>query len=101
MQTISTRGWTLDKLLARAGHFKSVPRVSCTAHDLEKVIEQYEEEDVPLVIEGWHQTSDWPQDIFNIDFCRQHFRGEDKSKPTMVHIRIRHNLHAHCRNQCS
>ncbi|EKM82524.1 hypothetical protein AGABI1DRAFT_104482, partial [Agaricus bisporus var. burnettii JB137-S8] len=75
---ISSKGWSVEWLLKRSETFKLARRVSCTVDDLDNVIEQYEESDVPLVIGGWHQTSQWPKKVFNMDFCRQYFREENK-----------------------
>jgi hypothetical protein len=76
--TISAREWSLEWLLEKSKRFKLARRVPCTTKNLDKVVEQYEESDVPLVIEGWHQTSHWPTEVFSMDFCRQYFRNKNK-----------------------
>ncbi|KAF9454665.1 hypothetical protein P691DRAFT_656001 [Macrolepiota fuliginosa MF-IS2] len=89
MQPISARGWTFDELLGKGERFKPATRVSCTSQGLNTRIHEYEDLGVPLVIENWHQESHWPEDIFNMDFCRQHFRdGKKKISARNVHTRL-------------
>lgn len=98
MQLISAQGWSFDELLTKGERFKPAPRVSCTSEDLAEEILQYED-GLPLVIEGWHQSSRWPKNIFTLDHCRQYFLENDKSAlvtTLFVHCR---NIYLH-RDQC-
>ncbi|KAH9483676.1 C-module-binding factor A [Psilocybe cubensis] len=70
MPLASTKGWTLDLLIARAPRtFRHADRVSAAlpAAELARRIEEYEESGRPLVIEGFHELSSWPKKKFTLE----------------------------------
>lgn len=77
---ISTDGWSLDYLLKQSNNFREIPRVHATSLDLSRRIGRFEssKENEPLVIEGWHETPEWPSDLFTIDWLRQNGKSGEK-----------------------
>ena len=55
---ISTRGWTIDGLLARSESFCEVPRVSASV-DVLSAINGHDQAGVPMIIEGLHESHAW------------------------------------------
>lgn len=71
----STKGWILDEIIEEGDNFHHVERVSATAPDLLDKIKKYETNGVPLVIEGFHKHSKWPQRMFTIDEFVETYEG--------------------------
>lgn len=80
MPLASTKGWSLDSLIAHApGTFYHVDRVSAKLppDELATKIEQYEQSGRPLVIEGFHTLPSWPKKKFTLDsFVKDAAEGE-------------------------
>ncbi|KAG6832324.1 hypothetical protein H0H87_001965 [Tephrocybe sp. NHM501043] len=67
---ISTRGWTLESILATGERFLQVPRV---AHqDATLAIAKFENSGVPLILEGLHQLPKWPGEEFRPEWLKEH-----------------------------
>lgn len=71
--SISSQDWTSAPALVKQGkRFELVPRVSISAHELSSTIQAHERSGVPLIIEGLHKHTEWPKDMFHIDWLREH-----------------------------
>lgn len=75
MKTTTTRGWTVENLVSKGKRMKPIPRVSAiTDYDrLDTIIKQYEDSGIPLIIEDWHKTPNWPTDgLFSPEWLLDH-----------------------------
>lgn len=79
-KTLTTKGWSMEFLLAQGDNFEQVPRVSALELDMDR-ISDYNDIDTPLVIEGWHNHPKWPKDLFTIDKFRE--LSKDSSECTV------------------
>lgn len=61
---VTTKGWTLDGLVALGKRTQPVPRVSALQDGsvIEEEIRKSEAEGTPLIIEDWHKAPCWPRD---------------------------------------
>lgn len=67
---ISTKGWSLKGLLDEYDNFYPVDRISAAASNLQETLKEHEETGIPLVVEGFHELSGWPTDLFSLNgFC--------------------------------
>jgi hypothetical protein len=74
---ITSKGWTLDKLIASGESFNEVPRVSASNPDLTSSVEEHERSGIPLIIEAWHKHPKWPKDLFTPEnFCANVQQGK-------------------------
>jgi hypothetical protein len=94
---ITSKGWTLDKLIASGESFYQVPRVSASIPDLTFSIEEHERSGLPLIIEAWHEHPKWPKDLFTPEhFCANVRQGKSpvnavlSSSLTLPHLRNRY-----------
>jgi hypothetical protein len=71
---ISTKGWTFESVLQHGERFRPIERIKATASeaDIQKAIRRYEDEGIPMIIEGWHKHEQWPKDMFSLDFFKKH-----------------------------
>ncbi|PPQ63092.1 hypothetical protein CVT24_005947 [Panaeolus cyanescens] len=65
--SITTKGWTLDGLIAQSHNFVPVERVSFNSPNLLSVIQESEENGTPLVIQGFHLHDKWPKNMFTLE----------------------------------
>ncbi|PAV24014.1 hypothetical protein PNOK_0108200 [Pyrrhoderma noxium] len=75
MKTTTTRGWTVENLVSKGKRMKPIPRVSAiTDYDrLDTIIKQYEDSGIPLIIEDWNKTPNWPTDgLFSPEWLLDH-----------------------------
>ncbi|KAL5511133.1 hypothetical protein ACEPAH_4348 [Sanghuangporus vaninii] len=75
MMATSTKGWTPEKLVALGPRMQHVPRVSFMKDSarLHEIIKEYEASGVPLIIEDWEKTPQWPGDkLFGVDWLLEH-----------------------------
>ncbi|KAL5532641.1 hypothetical protein ACEPAF_4415 [Sanghuangporus sanghuang] len=71
----STKGWTPEKLVALGPRMQHVPRMSSIKDSarLHEIIKEYEASGVPLIIEDWEKTPQWPGDkLFGVDWLLEH-----------------------------
>ncbi|KAI5121653.1 hypothetical protein M0805_002729 [Coniferiporia weirii] len=74
----TTKGWTLDGLLALGPRMRPVSRVSRVSAlqsgtALEAIIRRAETEGTPLIIDGWQHTPCWPGDrLFGTEWLLEH-----------------------------
>lgn len=78
---ISTEGWTLQSLVGFSENFHPIERVKATAskEDIERAVTRYEEEDIPMIIEGWHEHEQWSKELFSLDYFRAHTPGGESA----------------------
>ena len=72
---LSTRGWSVDALVQLGPRMREVPRISALLEslELEAKIREFEDAGVPIIIEKWHQRTDWPEDkLFGVDWVVEH-----------------------------
>jgi len=61
---VTSRDWTLERLLAFGARFKTVDRIpanSGTPEQIASMIKDYEQRNDPLVVEDLHRHLDWPE----------------------------------------
>ncbi|TDL24859.1 hypothetical protein BD410DRAFT_64817 [Rickenella mellea] len=70
---ISTKDWTLHKLIASGERFHAVPRVSALAGEalIKDAIKRYEDGGEPMIISDWHRLDSWPTDMFSPEWLLQ------------------------------
>jgi hypothetical protein len=85
---ISTEGWTLESLVMLSENFHPIERVKATGphEDIQRAIIQYEEEGIPMIIEGWQEHEKWPKDLFTLDFFREHTPGGESSQHPLADV---------------
>ncbi|RXW18728.1 hypothetical protein EST38_g7126 [Candolleomyces aberdarensis] len=85
---ISTKGWTYESVLQHGKRFRPIERIKATAPetDIQEAIRRYEEDGIPMIIEGWHEHKKWRKDMFSLDFFQKHCGRED------IHVRNVHDL---------
>ncbi|KAF6763941.1 hypothetical protein DFP72DRAFT_873813 [Ephemerocybe angulata] len=71
---ISTQGWTFENVLSYGTNFRSIERVSATSSDtdIQQAIKRYEDEGIPIIIEGWQNHDKWPKGLFELDSFQKH-----------------------------
>lgn len=72
---LSTKGWTVDGLVALGPRMRHIPRISASIAqgELEAYIREHEESGTPLIVEGWHKTDFWPgEKLFGMDWLLEH-----------------------------
>ncbi|KAF5315534.1 hypothetical protein D9611_004889 [Ephemerocybe angulata] len=71
---ISTQGWTFENVLGYGTNFRSIERVSATSSDtdIQQAIKRYEDEGIPIIIEGWQNHDKWPKGLFELDSFQKH-----------------------------
>ncbi|KAH8107064.1 hypothetical protein BXZ70DRAFT_885104 [Cristinia sonorae] len=77
MAVISPRGWSLDGLLHRGKNFIEVPRCRADDPNLLERIAAFEQNGIPLIIEGWHTLNSWPKELFTVDWLIEHLGKEE------------------------
>ncbi|KAI8998664.1 hypothetical protein BD414DRAFT_453628, partial [Trametes punicea] len=67
---ITAKDWSVPDLCNRYEKFKEVRRVSALSAraELAKVLEEYEKDGFPLIIEDWHKHPKWRHDIFSLEW---------------------------------
>ena len=73
---ITTVGWSLSNILESSNAFLPVPRIACNKVDMQTEIDNHEKSGVPVIIEGLHEHTKWPKELFNIDSFKQEVKGE-------------------------
>jgi hypothetical protein len=68
---ITTRGWTLEGLVARSDNLRPITRVSATDSALLNDIRWHESEGRPMVIEGLHRQTHWNTSLLSVDSFQQ------------------------------
>ncbi|KAL5529720.1 hypothetical protein ACEPAG_5705 [Sanghuangporus baumii] len=84
----STKGWTLEKLVALGPRMQHVPRVSSIKDSarIHDIIKEYEASGVPLIIEDWEKTPQWPGDkLFGVDWLLEH--GDENRRILSIAVR--------------
>ncbi|KAG5647260.1 hypothetical protein DXG03_000795 [Asterophora parasitica] len=67
---ITTKDWSLNRILASGKNFQRVPRVSSTATT--KKINESERNGLPLIIEGLHKHPEWKWTYFKPEWLEDH-----------------------------
>lgn len=65
--SITSRDWTLSKLMKDSSNFQEVRRVSCLDKAWTSTAEDCEREGIPLIVEDWHAHNTW-NEAFKADF---------------------------------
>ncbi|KAK0459872.1 uncharacterized protein EV420DRAFT_294805, partial [Desarmillaria tabescens] len=71
--SFTTRDWSLEGLLKQGKRFFPIPRVSAVGgQSLEDILQRYDGDTKPLVIEGWHKHPGWLGQKFSLEWLREH-----------------------------
>lgn len=87
---LTTKGWSLDGLLASGPRFKRVPRISATSglNELFLKIVEHENKGIPLIIEGWQDRPEWPQNLFDLDWLKETHGSQGTSGCSSSRLRL-------------
>ena len=78
-KTISCKDWSFQKLLAESARFKPVARISALeTNAMLTAIWNHEKSGEPLIIENWHNHTEWPVSMFNIEWLLSR-KGDDST----------------------
>lgn len=91
---ITTKDWTLEHLLAAGVKFREVDRISVKSRPPEQIaatIKDYEQRNVPLVVEDFHCNPDWPE-FFTPQWLESHYGSQGVFAPKLVQASSTHVL---------
>jgi hypothetical protein len=86
LATVSTRGWTLENILARSANFYAVPSKNVehlAADEIEFAVRDFEESGIPLLMQNWHKRPGWNPNLFSPLWLRD---NEGDSSPSIYLI---------------
>ena len=68
----TTQDWSLDVLVSSGSRFRRVPRISATLElsELLRQVLDHEVAGIPLIIEGWETRSEWPKQLFDLNWLK-------------------------------
>ena len=70
---ISTKGWTLENVLAKGSNFLPIPTVDVTslqAAEIERLVQKHENSGIPLLMTGLHRRVSWDSHKFSPEWLR-------------------------------
>jgi hypothetical protein len=70
---ITTKGWTLENVLARGNNFLPIPTVDVTslqAAEIEGLVQKHENSGIPLLMAGFHRRPSWDSHKFSPEWLR-------------------------------
>ena len=79
---VTSKGWTLESVLASGPRFRTVDKTSAnsgTPEQIASTIKDYEQRGVPLVVQDLHGRPDWPE-FFTPEWLEAHYGS--RSAPT-------------------
>jgi hypothetical protein len=82
---ITSKDWTLERLLATGAKFRRVDRISAKSRTTEQIastVKDYEQRNVPLVVEDLHCNPDWPE-FFTPQWLESHYGSQGSCVPTL------------------
>lgn len=65
---ITTKGWTLENVIARGRNFRTIPIVDVSHlqdHEIKQLVEKHEQSGFPLLMKGFHKRSSWDNRKFS------------------------------------
>lgn len=80
---ITSKDWTLDRLLATGAKFRTVDRISAaslTPEQIVSAIKDYEQRNVPLVVQDLHRDPNWPE-FFTPQWLESHYGSQGVCAP--------------------
>jgi len=84
--SVSTRGWTLEDILARSDNFCAVPSKNVehlAADEIQILIRDFEESGIPLLMQNWHKRPGWNPNLFSPSWL---YDEEGDSSPSIYPI---------------
>lgn len=98
---ITSKHWTLERLLATGAKFRTVDRISAksgTPEQIASTIQDYEQRGVPLVVEDLHRNPNWPE-FFTPQWLESNYGSQGARAPKpYVQIASTNVLHFSCRS---
>lgn len=70
---ISTKGWTLENVLARGSNFLQIPTVDVTTFqvaEIERLVQKHESSGIPLLMTGFQRRPSWDSHKFSPEWLR-------------------------------
>ncbi|KAG9226124.1 hypothetical protein CCMSSC00406_0005035 [Pleurotus cornucopiae] len=83
MNPVTCKDWDINSIVSDNSNFFHLRRVSASSPDVDAHIKQFEEDGIPLIIEGFHHGH-WPN-IFDAEWLRSH--GPQSLSVRNVHTR--------------
>ncbi|KAF4603831.1 hypothetical protein EYR40_001003 [Pleurotus pulmonarius] len=83
MNPVTCKDWDINSIVSDNSNFFHLRRVSASSPDVDAHIQQFEEDGIPLIIEGFHR-GEWP-DVFDAEWLRSH--GPQTLSVRNVHTR--------------
>jgi len=72
---VTSKGWTLESVVASGPRFRVVNKISVDSRTPEQIaltVKDCEQRGVPLVVQGFHGRSDWPE-FFTPQWLETHY----------------------------
>ena len=72
---VTSKGWTWESVVASGPRFRIVDKISVdsgTPEQIASIIKDYEQRGAPLVVQGFHSRSDWPE-FFTPQWLETHY----------------------------
>jgi hypothetical protein len=86
LANVSTRGWTLEDILAQSANFYAVPAKNVehlAADEIEFSVRDFEESGIPLLMQNWHKRPGWNPTLFSPSWLHD---NEGDSSPSIYPI---------------
>ena len=85
VRLVTSREWTLDRLLAAGARFQTVDRISAnsgTPEQITSTIKDYEQRNVPLVVQDLHHHPAWPE-FFTPEWLESNYGSQGTCGPNI------------------
>ncbi len=89
MNPVTCKDWDINSIVSDNSNFFHLRRVSASSPDVDAHIQQFEEDGIPLIIEGFHR-GEWP-DVFDAEWLRSH--GPQSGSTLALHSSVTDPTH--------
>ncbi|KLO11872.1 hypothetical protein SCHPADRAFT_830444 [Schizopora paradoxa] len=68
LNTVTTKGWTLESLLETGKNFRPIERISALddPEEIKRKVQEYEDKNIPLIVEDCHKHKYWNEELFTV-----------------------------------
>lgn len=83
---VTSRGWSLEGLVASGPRFRTVDRISAnsgTPEQIASTIKDYEQRNIPLVVQDFHNHPDWPE-FLTPQWLETHYGSQSACSPKLL-----------------
>lgn len=82
---VTSKDWSLDRLLELGPRFRPVDRISSnsmTPEQIASTVKDYEQRNLPLVVQDLHNHPDWPE-FFTPQWLETHYGSQSACAPIL------------------